>query len=113
MFYYQDNSDENVYYIDGNEERDTNKTYYKFTFTNDTAAQDDTKRLDMELPSIGNAISDVYDSIFGRPLNDPSVTGLKYTEEPVPDIFKDSIPNHPDNIDYVKVIINGYPYYIT
>ena len=54
-------------YIKSNDPFDINTKYYTKTLESE---QLDTKRLDISLPSIGNAISDVYDSIYGKPTED-------------------------------------------
>lgn len=71
-------NDKNEYIVDSSPSAIEGRTYYTFKISHATSVQDDTKRLDIELPSIGNAISDVYDSIYGRPLHPNYPNGIKY-----------------------------------
>lgn len=78
FFYIKDEQ----YTLDSSPTKEPGRTYYRYRIDHSTSMQDDTKRLDVELPSIGNAISDVYDSIYGRPLSPNYPDGIKYTSDP-------------------------------
>ncbi len=114
-FFYQD---ENGNYILDSNDTDKgktypDKTYYEFVIGYPTSVQDDTKRLDVELPSIGNAISDVYDTIYGRPLNPDYPNGIKYiyqlTDETEPYPYQE----YADETHNIQCSIDGKYYYLT
>lgn len=75
--YYIKDPNTKLYVLDS-DVQPKNVTHYKFINIDSKSVQNDTKRLDFELPSVGNAISDVYDTIYGRPLNPNYPTGIKY-----------------------------------
>lgn len=72
---------------------------------NSESPQLDTKRLDISLPSIGNAISDVYDSIYGKPAIDgllgytDSVSAEGYNSEETEDASNECKINDPETGD--------------
>ena len=115
FFYIKDGQ----YVLDSSPTKEPERIYYRYRIDHPTSIQNDTKRLDIELPSIGNAISDVYDSIYGRPLkpNYPNgikyINQLKYTNATQKANFKISVPQGVNLKDYIKVLIDGTQYYLT
>lgn len=107
-------NDKNEYIADSAPSATENRTYYKFKISHATSVQDDTKRLDIELPSIGNAISDVYDSIYGRPLYPNYPNGIKYTSDPPSYKSNDTtFQTYYDEEHTYQCSIDGKYYYLT
>ena len=110
FFYIKDEQ----YTLDSSPTKEPGRTYYRYKINHSTSIQDDTKRLDVELPSIGNAISDVYDSIYGRPLNPNYPNGIKY----IYDWKNDGVLPYPyqdyaDETHTLQCSIDGKYYYLT
>lgn len=110
FFYIKDEQ----YTLDSSPTKEPGRTYYRYKIDHSTSIQDDTKRLDVELPSIGNAISDVYDSIYGRPLKPNYPNGIKY----IYDLKDDGVLPYPyqdyaDETHTLQCSIDGKYYYLT
>ena len=109
FFYIKDEQ----YVLDSSPTKVPDRTYYRYRIDHSTSIQKDTKRLDIELPSIGNAISDVYDSIYGRPLKPNYPNGIKY----IYDLKDDGVLPYPyqdyaDETHTLQCSIDGKYYYL-
>ena len=97
--YYYIQKEDNDYILSSGE-FDPNATYY----TNIAESEQiDTKRLDISLPIIGNAISDVYDTLYGQPQDDGLIG---YTTESIANTYLNKDAPGEEETIYYNVNLN-------
>lgn len=87
------------------EDYNAKAAYFLDTISNEETVANDTKRLDIHIPSIGNMVSDGYDMMYGKPYNQQ---GLFTTET-----LKNNYATTASTAAYIKVAIESDDKFLT
>lgn len=87
------------------EDYNAKAAYFLDTISNEETVANDTKRLDIHIPSIGNMVSDGYDMMYGKPYNQQ---GLFTTET-----LKNNYATTASTAAYIKVAIESNDKFLT